>query len=165
MLKRKALLDDLDKKIIQELQNNAHVSNVELAKRLFTSEHTMRNRIKRLLDKKILSITAIPDLEVFGFGFMSIVAFQITISNLSEAAERLAKYPNILFLANVTGRYDLIAVFTAKSSKEQSLFMEKLDNLPGLLRTETFVCIDIYKGCKGGFDFGQLIKENNLNLK
>lgn len=152
------MTDNLDKLIIQELQKNGRASNVELAKSLFASERTIRNRINRLLGKNLLTITAIPNVEAMGYSFFSIVALQINISNMNEAIDYLSKNPNVIFLANVTGRYDLIAMLIFRSPKEQSIFAEKhLAHLPGLARSETFVCMDINKGHIGSFDLSQFM--------
>jgi Lrp/AsnC family transcriptional regulator for asnA, asnC and gidA len=153
------MVDKLDRDIIIQLGENARLSNVAMAKMLYTSERTIRNRINRLLEKEIISITAIPNLEALGFGFISVMVFQVNLADLRRIADELSEYPDVCYLANVTGRYDLIAVIVAKSQKEFYEFVTKnISAIPGIIRTETFVCIDICKGSKAGFDMTQIIR-------
>ena len=155
------MVDKLDRDIIIQLGKNAGLRNVALAKMLYASERTIRNRINRLLKKEIISITAIPNLEALGFGFISIMVFQVNLADLRRAAEELSKYPSVCYLANVTGRYDLIAVIFSKSQKEFYEFAaNNISAVPGIIRSETFVCIEVHKGSKAGFDTTQIV--NNI---
>lgn len=103
-------IDKLDQEIILDLQRNGRRSYMDLAKMLHVTEGTVRNRLKRLLDQGIIRITAIPDLEKFGYGFIGIVGIQTRLADLRSVAEQLAKNPNICYLANVTGQYEFFAI-------------------------------------------------------
>ena len=68
-----------------------------------------------------------------------------------------------MFLTFVTGRYDLVAIVLTHSPQELSQFIEKeLSVIPGILRTETFVNLDIIKGTWPELDISQLI--DNLEI-
>ncbi|MFC1902236.1 Lrp/AsnC family transcriptional regulator [Chloroflexota bacterium] len=152
-------IDDLDREIILELQKSGRKSYMELANLLHVSETTARNRVKQLIDKGVITINAIPDLEALGYGFVGMVGIQIRLSDLREIADQLSSHPNVIYLANVTGRFDLIAIVVTKSSSEFSDFMEKaLSSIPNVLRTETFVNLNVYKGQVMGLDTGHFVK-------
>jgi len=73
------------------------------------------------------------------------------MADLRSVAESLAQKPNVCYLAFVTGRYDLIAMVMTRSAVELSHFIEKeISSIPSILRTETFVNLDIIKGEWGG---------------
>ena len=55
------MLDSVDQKLIQALQADGRQSNVELAKLLGLSESTVRKRIKALVSKNIIRLTAVPN--------------------------------------------------------------------------------------------------------
>jgi len=79
-------------------------------------------------------------------------------------AENLAQRPNVCYLAFVTGRYDLMAIIMTRSSEELSQFIEKeVSALPSILRTETFVNLDIIKGGWPGLDTTQLISNIDIS--
>jgi len=157
-------MDAIDQKIILQLQKSGRQNYVKLARELGVSERTVRNRVKELLDDGIMSITAVPNLDMLGYTFMSIVALQIRLADLRSVTSQLIQHKNVCYLANVTGRYDLIAIIVTKSSREFADFMENVvSEIPSIIRTETFVSLNIYKGQQIGIDTQQLISNLDLN--
>ncbi len=158
-------IDKLDKKLILELQINGRCTCLNLAKILNVAEGTVRNRLKKLVNSGMVKITAIPDLDKFGYDFMGIVGLQVPLSELRAVAEQLSKNPNVCYLANVTGRYDFIAILLTKSSKEFAYIMEKMvATIPSVIRTETFVTLNIYKGHKNWLDTTHIIDNLDINI-
>ncbi len=156
-------LDKLDRNIIMALQKNGRLSYMELAKMMDVTEGTIRNRFTRLVDNGFIKITASPEIEKFGYGFVGIIGMQVHLADLHEVAEKLARDPNICYLVNVTGRYELLATVVTRSSREFAHFMENvLSAIPQVLKTETFVALNIYKGSGSRMDMTQLI--GNLDL-
>lgn len=157
------MIDRLDQKLVLQLQKTGRLSYVTLAKSLRVSERTVRNRVKNLLDKGIIKITAVPDLDALGYSFIGIVALQVRLADLRAVAGELTRHSNVCYLANVTGRYDFIAIVVTRSPREFADFMENvISAIPSILRTETFVNLNIYKGQGNGLDTGQLI--SNLDI-
>lgn len=151
-------LDKLDQNIMLALQKNGRLSYMELAKMTAVTEGTIRNRFTKLVNNGILRITASPDIEKLGYGFMGIIGMQVHLAALHEVADQLAKNPNICYLVNVTGRYELLATVVTRSSKEFAYFMENVVSaIPNVLKTETFVALNIYKGTGSEMDMLQLI--------
>ena len=158
------MIDKLDQELIRELQKSGRQSYINLAKLLDVSETTIRNRISHLLDKGIIKITAIPDLEALGYGFMGIVGMQVRLADLHAIADQLNSHPNICYLANVTGRFEFIAIVVTKSSREFADFVENvISSIPSISRTETFVNLRIYKGQVIGLDTGNLISNIDIS--
>jgi len=141
------MLDKLDKELILELQENGRQSFVDLARLLNVSEITIRRRVKRLRDSGIINIVAIPNLDAIGYDFVAIVGLQVHLPDLQGVATQISSYSKVCYLAKVTGRYDLMAIIVAKSSKEFADFLQDvISNIPGVARTETFVNLNKYKG-------------------
>lgn len=140
------MLDNLDQRIIQELEENGRRSNVDLARMLGTAESTVRNRIKDLLKKNILRIAAIPNPYKLGYGFITVMGLQVRMADLHKVGEMLAQKPNIYYLAFVTGRYDLLAIVMCRTPEELSSFIkEHISSISSILRTETFVNLEVIK--------------------
>lgn len=151
-------LDKLDQNIMLALQKNGRLSYMELAKMMAVTEGTIRNRFTKLVNNGIMRITASPDIEKLGYGFMGIIGMQVHLADLHEVADKLAQNPNICYLVNVTGRYELLATVVTRSSKEFAYFMENVVSaIPHVLKTETFVALNVYKGSGSGMDMLQLI--------
>lgn len=116
-----------------------------------------------MVSQGIIKITAIPELDKLGYSFMGIVGMQVRLADLRAVADQLAKNPNVCYLANVTGRYDFIAIVITRSAGEFTVFMENvISGIPSILRTETFVNLHVYKGQVIGLDTGHLV--SNLDL-
>ncbi len=147
------MIDQLDRELIAELHGNGRCSYVELAEKLHISEATARNRVRRLLERGLIRATVVPDVHRLGFNFVAIIGIQVRLTELRSIVERLAKHANVCYLANVTGRFDLIAIIVTRSSREYADFVENtVSVIPGVDRTETFVSLNMFKGEAIGLD-------------
>ena len=155
------MVDELDQKLITALQKNGREGYVELARKLGVVEGTVRKRVKNLLDKDTIKITAVPNVRKLGYGFIGIMGLQVRMEDLRKVGANLAKNRHVCYLAFVTGRYDLMAIVVAQSPEGLSRFIEKeISAIPSILRTETYINLDIIKGAPGLLDTTQLV--NNL---
>jgi len=135
-----------------------------LARKLGVVEGTVRKRIKNLVENNIIKTIAVPNLHKLGYNFMSFMALQVQLANLREIAENLAKKPNVCYLAFVTGRYDMVAVVMTRSPEELAHFIEKeLSAIPSILRTETFVNLEVLKGGWPMIDTTQLLSNVDIS--
>ncbi len=158
------MVDELDRELIIELQEDGRRSYVDLAERLHISEATARSRVGRLLKKGLVKVTAVPNLQQLGFEFVSIVGIQVRLTSLKSIAEELSRHPAVCYLVNVTGRYDLIGIIVTKSSREFADFIEgTVSVIPGVDRTESFVSLKVLKGEAIGPDTLGLIDERNAS--
>lgn len=140
------MFDQVDKRIIKELQNNGRQSYTDLAKTLGLSEGTIRNRVKNLEKENIIKISASVNPYAIGFNFVSLMAMQVQMADLRRVAEMLAKNPHVYYLAFVAGRYDLVAIMISRTPEELSKFIkEEISSIPSILRTETLVNLEIIK--------------------
>ena len=154
------MIDKLDRKLIEELQQDGRESYTELAGKLGITEGTVRKRVRNLVDRGIIKIVAVPNVSELGYKLMSIIGMQVKMVDLRKVADALAKKANVCHLAFVAGRYDLMAIVVARSHKELSNFIEKeISTIPSVLRTETFVNLDVIKGAWSGADTARLISE------
>lgn len=152
------MVDSLDWKLIQELQKDGRENYVALAKRLGVVEGTVRKRIKDLLHRGTMKIVAVPNVRELGYGLTCIMGFQVKMQDLRKVADVLVQNQHVCYLAFVTGQYDLMAIVVTESPEELANFIEKeISAIPSILRTETFVNLDIIKGEMGLLDTTQLI--------
>lgn len=158
------MIDELDKKLIQELQQDGRVAWVDLAQRLGVTEATIRKRFKRLTLNNILKVVAVPNLRELGYHFITIMGFQVRMEQLREVARQLLGNQYVCYATFVTGRYDIMAIVVTRSSEEFSKFIEsEISAIPGITRTETFVRLDMIKGEPGLTDTTQLIQNMELS--
>jgi len=141
------MIDNLDLSIIQILEQDGRKNYTVIAKQLGVVEGTVRKRVKYLLDNDIITIQARPNPSKMGYNIVAVMAMQIQVNALRHVAQILEAKPNVQWLAFVTGRYDLMAIVIEKSTEHLSKFIEEeISAIPSIVRTETFVNLDIVKG-------------------
>lgn len=87
------ILDELDKRILQQLQKDASLTNHELALRVHASPPTCLRRVKRLTDEGIIARqVAILDAAKLGAGLTAIV--EITLDH--QATEKLLEFEQLV---------------------------------------------------------------------
>ncbi len=60
-------LDDLDRAIVSAMSNNGRMSPAEIAERVGdVTERTIRNRLKTLIEKRLIYMATIPDPRAMG---------------------------------------------------------------------------------------------------
>ena len=151
-------LGNLDLKLINLLQKDGRASYVELAKKLGVVEGTVRKRVRKLIKDDVIRITTLAKPAAMGYVILSVIGLQVQMSSLRSVANVLKEKPTVCYLAFVTGRYDLMCIVAARSPQELSHFIEKdISEIPGIMRTETFVNLDVIKGLWQGIDIIQLL--------
>jgi len=160
------MIDKFDYNLIRELQNDGRTSYVDLAKKLGVVEGTIRKRLKKLLDNNILEIRAMPKPRGLGFNVASLMGIGVRLQDLRKVAVELAKKPNVVYLAFVTGRYEIMTGILTRSVEELGIFIEKeVATIPGIERTETFLNLETIKGAQPGIDVSQLLDLLNFAEK
>jgi Lrp/AsnC family transcriptional regulator for asnA, asnC and gidA len=158
------MIDEIDQKLILELQEDGRQSYIELAKKLSVTEGTVRRRLKSLKNRKIIKVSAVPSVAELGYKFIAIVAIQVNMAYVNTVAEELSKNRAICQVSFVTGRYDLIAMVATRSTDEFSKFMrEELSVIPHVVRTETFIVLSTIKGLFGLPDTRQLVRDAEVS--
>jgi Lrp/AsnC family transcriptional regulator for asnA, asnC and gidA len=139
-------LDDVDTKIVAILQQDGRQPNTAIARRLGLAEGTVRNRIARLVEQRILRFGAWTDPLKVGYQTYAIIQIQVDPPKIEQVAERLAELPEIFFLGVSTGPYDIFASALFRSSEHMYEFMtERLTQVPGIQRTLTTHIVRILK--------------------
>ncbi|MCL0082524.1 Lrp/AsnC family transcriptional regulator [Dehalococcoidia bacterium] len=140
------MLDKLNQRLIQELQNDGRTSNRVLARKLGVSEGTIRKRISDLRSRNVIKIVAQPDPYRLGCRFICIMGLEVKLADLHAVGEELAQCPNVYYLAHVTGAVDLMAILLFRDSEGLADFIrDKISKIPSILKTQTFVNMDIVK--------------------
>ncbi len=137
-------VDDVDLNIIRELEIDALASNAEIGKKVNASPTTVRRRIQRLLDLRIIAITTIPDPFAFGFGIQATIVINASGGKVNEVAEELASLPSVQYVVVNTGRYDIFAMAVFRDSEDMFSFVTNgLGGIPNLASAETMTSLKI----------------------
>ncbi len=136
-------IDDLNQKIIKELQRDGRISYKEIAKKLKVSDGTIRFRTKRMIRKGLLKISASINPFAIETSITALVGMQLEKRTHKKTMERISKLKGVVSVCNATGQYDLIVEVFLDSRKELNKFLiEDLSRIEGIKTTETFVYLD-----------------------
>ena len=145
-------LDDLDLKLIGALREDAVQTQKDLAPKLDTSPSTIRRRLQRLLDEKIIRVLAIANSTALGYNTRATIGISAQPHRIDAVAHQLASIKNVHHVVINTGHFDLIISTDFRGPEELSDFVRKrLGNIPGLEGHETMVCL---KTTKDNFTYG-----------
>ena len=135
-------MDNLDKKIVFELQNNGRLSNFEIAEKVGLSPSPCLRRIKNLEKNKIISgYTAIVNEELFGYPVTAFVSVRLenqTDGTLKQFEEGISSLVEVVDCWLVTGNRDYLLRVVAQNLKTYEKFMrEDLTKIKGIASIET----------------------------
>jgi Lrp/AsnC family transcriptional regulator for asnA, asnC and gidA len=138
-----ASIDDLDRKIILALQEDARAPYKDLAKEFEVSEGTIKNRVTRLLDRGVLILEARVNPFALGNRITAIVGVNLKDRNHQDKIKEIEKIQGVTSVWNATGRFDVFFEIMVDSldALNDVLFRKDLNEIGGITYTETFVLL------------------------
>ncbi len=139
-------MDELDRRILELLQENARMSYREIAKAVGVAVGTVYNRIKRMEEEGIIRGFYVGiDYERVGFGLTAVVGIKARGKDIVRIEEEIAENPRVMQVYDVTGEYDIIVVAKFRDRADMNRFVKWLLSLEGVEKTNTSVVMDIVK--------------------
>lgn len=136
-------LDDVDRRIIAELQQNGRESYKNIARKLNVSDGTVRLRTERMIREGYLRITASVNPLFFENTLTAMIGITLRNPAHREVMEQIANLPAVQSVINVTGRYDLILEVFVQSRKGMHRFLvEELSTIEDITSTESFIYLE-----------------------
>jgi len=140
------MLDEIDRKLLQELLKDSKRSQRELAKAIGVSTATVINHISRLESAGVVKdYTVMVDWERLGYELTVIIEITVSRGKLLEVEKAISKLPYICAVYDITGEIDSIAVAKFKNRQELSEFPKALLGMPDITRTNTHVVLNTIK--------------------
>jgi Lrp/AsnC family leucine-responsive transcriptional regulator len=130
-------MDSLDYKILRELQQDASLSNVELAKRVHLSPSPCLSRVKALERQGVIKhYVALLDPQALGLGlsvFISISLKEQTKQALGNFEQSIWQHNEVMECYLMTGDCDyLIRVAVKDIAALEKFILESLTPIPGI---------------------------------
>jgi DNA-binding Lrp family transcriptional regulator len=144
-------LDALDKRIFGLLAENGRMSNLEVAARVGVSEKTVRQRIRRLIERDGMRVGATMNLPAPS---RLIVLVRVESGQRFAVADRLASMPQVDEVHLTTGAYELIVLASFESDSEAlEFYVRHVEQGPGIEESlSTHVVETITLGTAGRSD-------------
>ena len=132
------LLDRLDRRILRVLQDDAGLSNLELAERVGLSPTPCARRVKRLMTEGIITHqVAMVDPKKLGLNLtahISVTMDRHTPDRFEAFEQAITHYPEVIECSVVTGQSAdyLIKAVVADMAAYEKFLLGKLTRLPGV---------------------------------
>ena len=139
-------VSDLDKRIIEHLQEDGRRPFTQIAADLGVSEAAVRARTNRLIERGIMQVVGVTDPLKLGFQQWAMIGIRCEAPRLLEVAEEIAAFPETDYVVVTAGSYDILVECVAEDNEALLQFLsEKLRKIPGVRETETFVYLRLMK--------------------
>jgi Lrp/AsnC family transcriptional regulator len=143
-------IDKTDRRILDLLQTEAGLKATEIGERIGLSQSACWRRIQRLRDAGVIrDQPVVLDREKVGLTTMVFAQVKLTShgrSKLTEFAEAVRQYPEVLDCYVVLGNVDFLLRIVAKDIKDYERFMyEKLSQLPGVQEVNSSIALSEIK--------------------
>jgi Lrp/AsnC family transcriptional regulator for asnA, asnC and gidA len=140
------MLDEKDRAIISILQYDGRIPFTKIAEELHITEGSVRHRVKRLIETQKLKIVGIAQPEEMGWNEAGIIGITVQADRTAEVADEIAQLPEVSYLVQAAGEFDLFAEVFCKDRDHFVAFLnEKLQKIAGVTRTQSFLILKMHK--------------------
>ena len=138
-------LSELDKGIIQHLQQDGRRAFTQIAAALGVSEAAVRARTNRMIERGILQVVGVADPGKLGFQ-QALIGIRCEPGRLLEVADALAALAEVDYVVITAGRFDILIETVAEDNEDLLQFLnERLQRIDGVRDTETFSYLRLVK--------------------
>jgi len=140
------MIDDLGKKIIRVLNQNARRSFREIAKEVGTSVTAVIHKIKKFEESGVIKgYIPIVDPEYFDLKLIAIIALRISRGKLLETQKKIAEDPRVVAVYDITGEWDSIIIGYFKDQQDLNSFIKNLLSQENVDRSVTHIVLNMVK--------------------
>jgi len=137
--------DSLDRKILSRLREDARKPLLEISKELKVAHGTVNARFRKMQEAGVIRKARLEfDTKTLGFGLTAFIGITVSQAGLHKTVtQSLQKFSEALEVHYTTGQYSLLVKVLLRDIQELHVFLsQKLQTIPGVQSTETFVVLD-----------------------
>ncbi len=139
-------LDAVDRAIIEALRKDGRAAFAQIAEELKVSPGMIRLRYNRLVEQGFVRIVAITNPLRMGFKSMALIGLRVDGAKLLEAAGKISKLDEVIYLVITSGRFDIFAEVVCRDHDHLIEFIsDKLSTIDGVQDSESFMHLKIAK--------------------
>lgn len=139
-------IDETNKAIIKQLRDGRK-SFSAIADELSVTENTVRARVNKLVDEKVIAISGLVDPASLPNHKIVMMGIKLKTLDLGRKAKEFTRLRGVVFTTVVTGRYDLIVQVLINENDGYTLldfFNKELVKISEIQDVETFVVYESY---------------------
>jgi Lrp/AsnC family transcriptional regulator for asnA, asnC and gidA len=138
------VLDDISKRIIEQLQIDGRQSYAAIGKAVGLSEAAVRQRVQRLQEVGVMQIVAVTDPLTLGFRRQAMIGLK-SDGDLEKVAEDLANMEEIDYVVITAGSFDLLLEVVCEDDDHLLEILGRVRAVPSVTSTETLVYLKLRK--------------------
>jgi Lrp/AsnC family leucine-responsive transcriptional regulator len=140
------MMNDIDNKILNIIQQDARIANAEIARRIGLAPSAVLERLRKLEESGVIRrYTAEIDAAQIGFGITAFI-FVRTNECGDGTDQLLAQIPEVLEVHDVAGEDSYLLKVRAKNTEGLArLLREKIKAVPNVISTRTTVVLQTVK--------------------
>ncbi len=140
----KIKLDNLDHQILDILIDNTRTPFTDIAKRLLISAGTVHVRVKKMEEVGLIKGSSLTlDYNKMGYSFIAYVGIYLEKTHQTKyVLERLKEIPYVTVAHITTGKFNIYCKVRAKTTEHAKEIIFKIDDIDGILRTETMISLE-----------------------
>ncbi|MEV1146285.1 Lrp/AsnC family transcriptional regulator [Micromonospora sp. NPDC049799] len=143
-------LDEVDRRILDELVRDGRISIRTLAERVHVSRTNAYARVERLLrDGVITGFRAQVAPEPAGLGTSAYISLTIEQNTWREVSAELARVRYIEHVALLSGEHDVLAMVRAPDNATlRDVVLNRVQSIAGVLSTRTWLVFEEFDGAQ-----------------
>jgi len=138
------VLDDISKRIIEQLQVDGRQSYAAIGKAVGLSEAAVRQRVQRLQETGVMQIVAVTDPLTLGFRRQAMIGLKCD-GDLEKVADDLAAMEEIDYVVITAGSFDLLLEVVCEDDDHLLEILSQVRGVPSVRSTETLVYLKLRK--------------------
>lgn len=135
-------IDELDVRLLRELDAAPRVGVLELSRRLGVARGTVQARLDRLVRRGVIaSFAPALDPEALGYGVTAFATVEIRQGSGAVVLGHLRAIPEVLEVHTITGQGDLLCRVVARSNTDLQHVLDRVTQFPEIVRTSTVIAL------------------------
>lgn len=137
-------LDEIDRAILSELQQDARASVTTIAERVHISRAHAYSRIAKLTGEKVITkFTAVLDPLKAGLRSSAYVSMKVRQHDWRELKALLVALPEVQHIALLGGNFDVMLLVRARDNVDlRRVIFDQIQSMPGVVDTQTYLIFE-----------------------
>ncbi|MDT4916971.1 MAG: hypothetical protein QOI15_2821 [Pseudonocardiales bacterium] len=135
-------IDELDARLLRELDASPRVGVLELSRRLGVARGTVQARLDRMVERGVIaSFAPTVDPVALGYSVTAFATLEIRQGQGQAVLQHLAEIPEVLEVHTITGPGDMLCRVVARSNDDLQQVLDRLTQHPEIVRTSTAIAL------------------------
>lgn len=135
-------MDELDSRLLTELDADCRVGVLELSRRLRVARATVQARVDKLITSGVIRrFSPVVSTEALGYQVTAFVTLEIRQRRDKDVLDHLAGIPEVLEVFTITGAGDLLCRIVARSNADLQRVIDDVVDTDAILRASSNIAL------------------------